>query len=101
MPDMVGIPLSGDGALHAIMGLGSRQRNQDRKIREKARGEFGTQGLDCADGFGLTGVAAPPPSSVVANTQGRDPRGSGFETCSGVWYPGSALEVRQLTPWLI
>ena len=29
----------------------------------------------------------PPPSSVKVNTQGREPRGSGFETCSVVWYP--------------
>ena len=28
-----------------------------------------------------------PPSSVVVNTQGRESRCSGFETCSGVWYP--------------
>ena len=26
-----------------------------------------------------------PPSSVVVNTQGQESRGSGFETCSGVW----------------
>ena len=28
-----------------------------------------------------------PPSSAVANTQGRESGGSWFETCSGVWYP--------------
>ena len=27
------------------------------------------------------------PRSVVINAQGRESRGSGFETCSGVWYP--------------
>ena len=32
-------------------------------------------------------VTLTPPSSVVVNTQGRESGGSGFETCSGVWYP--------------
>ena len=32
-------------------------------------------------------ASGPAPSSVVVNTQGRESGGSGFETCSGVWYP--------------
>ena len=38
-------------------------------------------------------VYSTPPSSEGVNTTGRGSRGSGFETCSGVWYPGGALAV--------
>ena len=68
-------------------------------------------GIDSAASAAPPRAAAPlwnrswelesPPSSVVVNTQGRESRGSGFEACSGVRYPGGALVVWPLTSWLI
>ena len=36
---------------------------------------------------GKAGPGRTPPNTVVIDAQGRESGGSGFETCSGVWYP--------------
>ena len=74
-------------------------------LRARGRIDGGPIERDLVAAFLMEGILSrcipATRSRVVVNTQSRESRGSGFETCSGVWYPGGALAVWPLIPWLI
>ena len=84
--------LARGGAARTVSGPAGEVRKTSilQKRVYSRRGTAGPAGtsaeLPAAEG-GEGALVLPPPSSAVVNTQGRESRGSGFETCTGVWYP--------------